>query len=78
MKEIGVYIIYSGIISMLFLQLCPKKYILTNGALSNSMSKYLRGFTLPTHMLNKRGKTIKVMSYILLLIGIILFITGSI
>ena len=78
MKEIGVYIIYSGIICMLFLQLCPKKYILTNGALSNSISKYVVGFMLPTHMLNKRGKTIKVMSYTLLLIGIIVFITGNI
>ena len=63
---------------MVILQLCPKKYILTNGALSNSMSKYIGGFMLPTHMLNKCGKSIKVMSYALLLVGLIVIITGSI
>ena len=78
MEEVGVYIIYISAACLVFLQLCPKKYILTKGALANSMTGFVRGVMLPNHMLNKRGKTIKVMSYTLLLIGIIVFITGSI
>ena len=78
MEEIGIYIVYSGVACLTFLQFCPKKYILTKGALANSMSGYLRGVMLPNHMLNKLGKTLKVLTYTLSIIGFIVFAIGNI
>lgn len=77
LKDIGTYIFWVGVLFMVLVQLCPKKYTLTKGAQATSVSNMVGAFMLPIHMLNRRAKTLKVVSLAMVFGGFILILLGA-